>query len=553
MLNPKLPDPSPARATKRPQEQPTLTVPTGAPRPYSLLWLRALLWLAWLALVLFLASHHVFWRDEVRAFSIALQGENVGEMLRGLHGEGHPAIWYLLLRGAHALAGVREVLPAVALAIGAAATALLAFRAPFRPAALALILFGGLALFEYVVSARNYGLSMLLLFTIAALYSRHRDRGVLIGLLLALLCNSNVPANFLAAGLLGFWLIELVSEEGLRWTRKHSLFAANAAIAAAGAAVCFLTIYPTVHDAAVTPHPGGISIAAVAQALVSPATSFPDLGIPDWLPGPANALLVTALTIAALGGLARRPGALLAGLAVLLVFQLFFQLVYPGGYRHQGLVLMFLVTLYWLVGEGRGGTWPAAWSPASWLAAASRVGAIGFAGLLAAQVPEAISKLAAARVGVPNSRIAEVADTLKGQGLAHSIVIADPDVLIEPLPYYSDNPTYLLREQRFGKVVRFTRNARLDLRLDDVLDAAAMLARRSGRPVAIILRHRLDPAAPPRIVPEPYVGSLSMDPAQVRRFLASTRLLASFEPALTDESYDLYLLDPPPDPALPTR
>ena len=33
------------------------------------------------------------------------------EMLRNVHGEGHPALWYLILRGGHDLLPYREVLP----------------------------------------------------------------------------------------------------------------------------------------------------------------------------------------------------------------------------------------------------------------------------------------------------------------------------------------------------------------------------------------------------------------------------------------------------------
>ena len=42
---------------------------------------------AWFILVLFQSWTHVLWRDEVRAFSVALQGRNIPQMLRLLHGK----------------------------------------------------------------------------------------------------------------------------------------------------------------------------------------------------------------------------------------------------------------------------------------------------------------------------------------------------------------------------------------------------------------------------------------------------------------------------------
>jgi hypothetical protein len=384
---------------------------------------------------------------------------------------------------------------------------------------------------------------MAMLFAVAALYPRWRDKGVRIGLLLAILCNTNVPANFLAAALLSFWLIELVSEEGLRWSRKYGLWLANAAVAALGAAICFVTVFPTVHDAASLDHPGGIGVSAVLHALASPAAAFWELGAPWLLGGPGADLLVALLILGSLAGLARAPAALLAGLGVTIVFQLFFQLIYPGGYRHQGLLVVFLVTLYWLVAEGRGGRWPAAWTrTGSRIAAVARAGGLVFVLLLALQLLVSLRYLTAAIQGMPYSRAGDLAQLLEREQLGDAILIADPDVILESLPYFTENPIWLHREQRFGKAVRFTAQARLEIRLDDILADARRLAGTTGRPVVIVLRHRLDAEAPPRSVPEPYVGQFTTDPDQVRRFLGATRRLAAFDPAITDESYQVYLL-----------
>jgi hypothetical protein len=80
------------------------------------------LFASWLGFVLFIAWNHAVWRDEVRALSLALQGENVFAMLKGIRGEGHPAVWYLLLRRAHALVARPEVLQIVALIVASAAS-----------------------------------------------------------------------------------------------------------------------------------------------------------------------------------------------------------------------------------------------------------------------------------------------------------------------------------------------------------------------------------------------------------------------------------------------
>src|ERR1700682_2713099 len=53
-------------------------------------WIDVSIFLLWFVMVCFLALHHVMWRDEVRALSITLDGNNIIEMLKKLHGEGHP-------------------------------------------------------------------------------------------------------------------------------------------------------------------------------------------------------------------------------------------------------------------------------------------------------------------------------------------------------------------------------------------------------------------------------------------------------------------------------
>jgi hypothetical protein len=138
-------------------------------------WQRAALLGAWLLLVAWLASFHVVWRDEARAFAFAIGGDNIADMWRTLRGEGHPALWYLILRGAHALTGSREVLGAAGLLIGFLAAAVFAMKAPFRPWVIAAVLFSAWFASDFTVIARNYGLAALLMFAIAAWWGRIKD------------------------------------------------------------------------------------------------------------------------------------------------------------------------------------------------------------------------------------------------------------------------------------------------------------------------------------------------------------------------------------------
>ena len=76
----------------------------------------------------------------------------------------------------------------------------------------------------------------------------------------------------------------------------------------------------------------------------------------------------------------------------------------------------------------------------------------------------------------------------------------------------------------------------------EVLATARALHARTRRSVVILTQVPLDPARPPKTWPAGYVGTITTSPAEIRTFLAATRRLASLGPAMTDESYDVFLL-----------
>ncbi len=490
----------------------------------------------WLVAVLALASRHAMWRDEVRALSLALRGDDVVGMFDGLRGEGHPAIWYLLLRAAHGIAPTTLVLPIVAAVVGIGAVLLLVSASPFRWPFLAVVLFGQVCLYEYTVKARNYGISMLILFAAVIVYSR-LGAGFLTGALLFILANCNVHSGILVLAFLGFVALEHLRQHGLRPGRPLLDFVVCALLAAAGLAVCAVTVYPPVNDAAAAQTSFGLS--TVVTALALPGTAFAGLFplIGHNGPTPAiNSLILFGSTLA----LIRVPAAALAALAALLMLSVFFQVIYPGGYRHQALWLVFLVAMYWMsLQDGHRAVTP----PSRVSALAEPAGVVLLAILFALQLFPSADGVADALRGVPESRSRDLAHLVAAHPeLQQSWILADPDYLVEPLPYYLSNPTYLLREHRAGSVVTFTAKAQLHLTLDDVLATARRLRTESGHPVLILLS-KPPAAGTAEAIAEGYDWTFTAPVAQVTQFLAATRHLAGFAPARTDETFDVYVLD----------
>ena len=498
----------------------------------------------WLVLVLALTARHALWRDEVRALTIALQGNSLPAAWLALHGEGHPALWYLMLRGLHAIVASPSVLPVAAIGTAAATVLLLVLRSPFSRWLLVLMLLGGPFLFEYSVMERNYGISVLLLFIIAVRYPRDRDGGPWLGLLLFLLANTNVHSVVLVAAFLLFWLVDLVSVHGLRPVRPLRWFAVNVAIATLGVAACVATVYPPYNDAVMSDGLRG-SLPVILGGILStgwsfdglidtPAAHFPETALWSLL---AVHLLLSVLLYVSVLGLVRSPGAVVAGLAALLGLSAFFTVVYSGGYRHEGLWLAFMIALYWIVLARQGAT------------AAPRIAAVGSAAmvlLLVLQLPSGARPVVGLLLDRPPlSRARDVGALIAARpGLKDAIVIGEPESVIEALPYYASNPTYMLRQSQFGSVVKFSKSVRLDLNLGDVLAAAKTLAAHSGEPVLILMEEALEPGQATQVVDDGYGRTFTITPAEVQAFLANTKRIAHFGPAQTDETYDVYQLDP---------
>ena len=493
------------------------------------------------------------WRDEARALSIAIQGEDWIAMLQGLHGEGHPALWYLLLRAVHAIAGRPEVLAFLALAVAAAAAWLIVWRSPFPRPLIGLILASHFFIYDFSAMARNYGIGMLILFALAIAYPRCRGHGVALGALLFLLANTNVIATILTSAFLLFWFVEILEETGPRWSPAMANFALNAALAAVGAALCFATVYPTFNDAAVAANSGGVAVRDVLGAIANPAPAFEQLlgrrVAPTYLAVPWTPVFVALggpLLIGATFGLIESKGVFLASFASLAVLSTFFLLVYPGDYRHEATWLAFVIAMYWIC-WGPNGTMRERAAPLTNRRDFALVRGVGFAFflvLLGVQATLGLADLAFATiVGTPESRARDFADLVSQRpDLKDAILIGEPDYMLESMPYYLPNPTYFVRERRYGEYVRFTYKARIELTLGDILDEARAIHASAGRPVVILLAWRIGEMDPARVYRESYVWTFSAPGDQIERFREATTLLAQFPRATSNENYDVYLL-----------
>ena len=169
-------------------------------------------------IVLNTIAAHEPWRDEAQTWLMG-RDATLAETFALLPYQGHPALWYLMVRVL-----VRLGFPYYSMGflhgLLAVANAFLVLRfAPFPRLTRALLVFSFWMFWMYAVEARVYAVGLLLLFLIAWRYPRRHEQPLVHGLLIFLLFNSNLHMAFLAGALAAAFGVEILARKA--WTRDR--------------------------------------------------------------------------------------------------------------------------------------------------------------------------------------------------------------------------------------------------------------------------------------------------------------------------------------------
>ncbi len=168
----------------------------------------------WVSLVLFgfvlalLMRQHVLWRDEVHAWQLAVYDVSLPSLFHNMSYDGHPALWFLLLRGLNALFHSPHAMPVAHWFLATANAFLILWYCPIPAWQRAACCFGYFMLFEFGVISRGYALELLIAFVFVGVHTRCRRAIALPALLLALLVHTTIPGAFIAFALLAYWTVE---------------------------------------------------------------------------------------------------------------------------------------------------------------------------------------------------------------------------------------------------------------------------------------------------------------------------------------------------------
>ncbi len=344
-----------------------------SPHPQTARRLRGWLVLPFLALFYVQLAHHGLWRDEINAWTLACVSTGIPDLLRRVHYEAHPALWYLILYGPSRLTHALWAFKLVEAAIATGIYLLLGLTTPFRRLELLLILGGYYVLFQYTVMCRMYGLELLFALLYVHFRMGHPAWTVRNTVWLGLMANVDLTGAILAGGLLLEYLLELglprqattfnSPRVAIHRTFRWRPCLAPLTVLAAFLAVSLEALWPAKDISWGTTGRAFSQVFSIHHTLETVLKWI----VQPWYPGPIEQIgswtstpypLFTALAVLLLPCLYmvfrthRRLGLMMA--AITLVGMLFTQITNVAGVRHTGIVYVgFLVALWIMRFRGR--------------------------------------------------------------------------------------------------------------------------------------------------------------------------------------------------------
>lgn len=152
--------------------------------------------------------NHELWRDEHQAWLVARDAQSLSQLLDNMKYEGNPALWHFFLFIITRFSHDPVYMQLFHLLVAVSFIFIFNRYAPLSNLHKILFSFGYFPLYEYGVISRSYGLGVLLIFSICALYKHRISKYILIGFLLALLANVTIYALVIGAAIAGVLILD---------------------------------------------------------------------------------------------------------------------------------------------------------------------------------------------------------------------------------------------------------------------------------------------------------------------------------------------------------
>ena len=498
-----------------------------------------LILLMWLTVAIVVSANHELWRDEVRALSTAIEPASFWHLPSVIKDGGHPILWYLILRMAFWIMHTPVVLKLISICVAFASVAIFYRHAPFPVWQKILFIWGVLPIYEYCIMVRNYGISMFLFFLFATLYTQREKRPFFMACVLAALANTNAHSCILAGVLTAMWLFDTVVIDRHSLNSRSTIALTSAFVFIGIGIFCSIATMLPSQDTLVT-KPLLLNASQVTQALYTnikhPGIHF-NIVFP-YLTDSMRDVLLWGLV----AGLLIRPHVAFSLFVGIVLLGTFFSAVYPGALRHQGIFIIFMISLHWIVYQqmidntkGKLKRQLHFMHKASVYVVLSVIFTVHIVG-------------SAYKISIDISKEKSSSKAFGRFLMTHSeyhdaIILGEPDYKLESLPYYVSNRIYIPRERRFGSVVMFTTVSKARMSLGELLNIAQQVRNSEGTPVLIAIGH-LDLSNQQRYeISYSYNKIFTWSLEELTAFKSQTIKVAEFKKAIGDENYEIYLLN----------
>ncbi len=489
--------------------------------------------------IVVLSTYHELWRDEVRALTIALEWKSLPDLFELLRNEGHPMLWYLLVRAAATVVGSKLALPVLSTLIATFAAFVFIRFACFSLPAKCLWLLGFYPIYEYSVMNRNYGLGMLLVFLFCAAYPQRRDRPLRSWIVLALLALSSMYGLIISCA---FALMSIAEASLLRrkeYFENRPLLASYALGAVSFSLMAALSAWQIMPDSSsIVTGFHGLSLRDFVRALISGAISHGAIAHNAFSsPFPWSVPLIFLATYVLL---LRKPSLILFLAALVCAVELTHRTAYSAlALRHQGFVYLGLIAALWLDGLEA----PQIYAKSTFFNRyESQRKLLVQLAALCLFLPQIVSGYRAVTLDLRNpmsNGFALSAFVRSDPALHDRTIVAEPDDVIDTLAVYLPNPLYLPREDRYSRRVSYVSRSKRVISLGEILTEARVACAQSSKGVLLLLPPGL---SAPGEMEKLYGKRFTYSADELESLQGQTTKLRSFTGSVFEEDYDLYAM-----------
>ncbi len=475
----------------------------------------------WALLALVTCIHHEIWRDEMRMLGTAIMHDSWLELTSDMVNEGHPILWYFVLKLGYFLYPHTVILKVIAFLIGLVSSGLILYylRLPFIISTL--FIFSNIMMFENTVMARDYGISALLIILFYIAFEKNRF-GISI-LCIVLLIQTNLVGAIVAL-FLSAWII-YVSFIKKTIALKYIFLS----ILILGSSFLMFYLTTKTNELSYFYYTTKIEIPEFAKNLCI-SIAYPSKVLSPFIP---DQPLVCALCIYFLTFvLSKKKFNALLFYGCAIVINLIFLQVYKLSSRHIGVLFVFFLILYVQNQDFIWSEFKNRFEKLRYYGNRFVVPILFFILVISniVQCHEDIFKERSSSKAVSNF-------IKSSPKYAKSICMSEPDFYLEPLPYYIDNKMFYPRENRFAYYSSFSKLNKDSMGLNEIIAYSDDLKSNYQVPVLILFKYFnfKNPACKQHFIA--YVTkTLSWNPEDLKRI----KKLKVFDQAVGDENYTLY-------------